>query len=63
MQEFDKKCRNLVNFPMMGRSYAEVKPNLRGVPIMGYILLYQIAGNDITIVRVVNGHQDLTAQF
>jgi toxin ParE1/3/4 len=25
VQEFDKKCRNLVNFPMMGRSYAEVK--------------------------------------
>jgi toxin ParE1/3/4 len=31
--EFNKKCRNLVNFPNIGRSYAEIEPSLRGIPL------------------------------
>lgn len=40
--EFKKKCQYLTQFPNLGRSYATLKPNLRGIPLMGYIILYQI---------------------
>ncbi|WP_435023289.1 type II toxin-antitoxin system RelE/ParE family toxin [Nostoc sp. CALU 1950] len=32
-REFNKKCQNLANFPSMGRSYAHIKPSLRGLPL------------------------------
>ncbi len=33
IDEFNKKCRYLANFPNMGRSYADIKDYLRGVPL------------------------------
>jgi len=38
-----------------GKSYEELAPQLRGVPIDGYILLYRLVGEDIEIFRVVSG--------
>lgn len=57
--EFNKKCRNLVNFPNIGRSYAEIEPSLRGIPLEGYVILYRVADNNVEIVRVVSGYPDL----
>ncbi|MBC7969393.1 MAG: type II toxin-antitoxin system RelE/ParE family toxin [Verrucomicrobia bacterium] len=57
--EFNKKCRNLVNFPNIGRSYAEIEPSLRGIPLEGYVILYRVADNNVEIVRVVSGYRDL----
>lgn len=28
IEEFNQKCQNLVNFPNMGRSYAQIEPLL-----------------------------------
>ena len=53
-QEFDRKCRNLVQFPHIGRSYHHVLPNLRG-----YIILYEVTDESVTILHVVHGQQDL----
>ncbi|MBE9215378.1 type II toxin-antitoxin system RelE/ParE family toxin [Plectonema cf. radiosum LEGE 06105] len=39
LDEFNKKCRYLANFPNMGRSYAEIKDYLRGLPIESYIIV------------------------
>ncbi|MBE9214272.1 type II toxin-antitoxin system RelE/ParE family toxin [Plectonema cf. radiosum LEGE 06105] len=33
IQEFEKKCKNIVTFPNMGRSYEDIAPFLRGLPI------------------------------
>ncbi|MBC6422428.1 MAG: type II toxin-antitoxin system RelE/ParE family toxin [Hormoscilla sp. SP5CHS1] len=63
VEEFEKKCRNLVEFPNMGRSYAEIKPSLRGIPIEGYIILYRVIENGVEIVRVVSGYRDLPSLF
>lgn len=35
-QDFARRCQQLVNFPNMGRSYAEIRPDLRGLPLDGY---------------------------
>ena len=62
-KEFNKKCKNLANFPIMGRSYAYIKPSLRGLPLDGYIIIYQIIDDGVEILRVVSGRQDLESLF
>jgi toxin ParE1/3/4 len=62
-QEFDRKCRNLVQFPHIGRSYEYLLPSLRGIPLRGYIIFYEVTDESVTILHVVHGQQDLTALF
>lgn len=62
-KEFNKKCKNLANFPKMGRSYAYIKPSLRGLPLDGYIIIYQVIDDGVEILRVVSGRQDLESLF
>jgi toxin ParE1/3/4 len=38
LQEFTKKCRNLATFPTMGKSYSQIRSDLRGIPLQGYII-------------------------
>jgi toxin ParE1/3/4 len=63
VDEFNKKCRYLANFPNMGRSYADIKDYLRGVPIERYIILYRVTDSGIEILRVVSGYRDLESLF
>jgi toxin ParE1/3/4 len=37
LEEFSKKCRYLTQFPLMGRSYREIRPYLRGLPMKTHI--------------------------
>lgn len=63
-QEFNRKCKYLVNFPFIGKSYPSISNGLRGLPIQGYIILYLVTkDNQLEIVRVVNGRQDLENLF
>ncbi|MEH1838219.1 MAG: type II toxin-antitoxin system RelE/ParE family toxin [Nostoc sp.] len=62
-REFNKKCQNLANFPSMGRSYAHIKPLLRGLPLDGYVILYQVLDDGVEILRVVSGNRDLESLF
>ena len=60
---FNKKCKQLIKFPKMGRSYEEIRPNLRGLPLNGYIVFYQITEDILEILRVVHGSRDLENLF
>ncbi|MBD2487749.1 type II toxin-antitoxin system RelE/ParE family toxin [Aulosira sp. FACHB-615] len=62
-REFHNKCQKLAQFPNMGRSYAHVKDSLRGLPLNGYIILYQVIDDGVTILRIVSGRQDLESLF
>ena len=62
-QKFNKKCQQLTNFPNLGRSYAGLKPGLRGLPLDGYIVFYRVINDGVEIVRVVGGRQDLEVLF
>jgi toxin ParE1/3/4 len=50
-------------FPQMGRSYGDLRPGLRGISLDRYIIFYEVVDDDITILRVVNGYQNLNALF
>jgi toxin ParE1/3/4 len=58
-KEFNRKCQNLVQFPNMGRSYSHIMPMLRGLPLDGYIIFYQVTEEAVTILHVVSGSQDI----
>lgn len=42
LDAFERKCEALTQFSKMGKTYEELSPQLRGVPIDGYIMLYRI---------------------
>lgn len=62
-QDFARRCQQLVNFPNLGRSYTEILPDLRGLPLNGYIIFYRILDDGIEILRVVSGRRDLPPLF
>lgn len=61
--EFNRKCQNLVQFPNIGRSYSHISPDLRGIPLQGYIIIYEVTDDTVTILHVVSGRQDLETLF
>lgn len=63
VNEFKKKCQYLAQFPKLGRSYGEIRPNLRGVPLMNYVILYQVIDGGVEIVRVISAYRDLGSIF
>ncbi len=67
LQAFNAMCRQLVRFPNLGRSYAHLRPNLLGLSLRGFIILYLVNDRDdsigIEILRVVNGRRDLETIF
>ena len=62
-QLFNQKIKQLTHFPLMGRSYNHIKPSLRGLPLKGYIIFYRVSDEQIEILRIVNGHQNLSDLF
>ena len=42
LNEFNKKCRYLSQFPMMRCSYREIRFYLRGLPMKKHIIFYRV---------------------
>jgi toxin ParE1/3/4 len=63
INEFEKKCKYLANFPNMGRSYDDIKPSIRGLPLADRIIFYRIIDDGIEIIRVFSGYRDLESLF
>ena len=63
IDEFTKKCHYLTQFSLMGRSYSQLRPYLRGIPLQNYIIFYRIANDGIEIMRIIRGDRDLEAFF
>jgi toxin ParE1/3/4 len=63
VETFNQKCQHLARFPYIGKSYARLRPGLRGLLLMDYIIFYQVVEDDVEILRVVSGYQDLQGIF
>jgi toxin ParE1/3/4 len=59
LQLFNEKCARLMQFPNMGKSYGHIRLWLRGVPLDNYIIFYEVLNDEITILRIVSGRQNL----
>jgi toxin ParE1/3/4 len=58
-----QKCRQVAQFPNMGKSYNRLAKNLRGFSVNDYIIFYYPRSDGIDIVRVVSGYRDLELLF
>ena len=58
-----KQCVRVAKFPLSGKNYDTLKPNLRGFILKNYIVFYTIEGENITIIKVVSGYRDLKVIF
>lgn len=56
-----QKCRLLAEFPEMGKSYEQLAPNLRGVVVQDYIVLYYPREEGVDIARIFSGYRDIEA--
>ena len=58
-----RKCRLLAEFPGMGKSYEKLAPNLRGIVVQDYIILYYPREDGVDIARIFSGYQDFESIF
>lgn len=58
-----QKCKLVANFPQMGKSYEQIRPNLRGFLVGDYIIFYYAHDNGIFILRIVSGYRNLDILF
>ncbi len=63
LKAFNQKCQSLTQFPNLGKRYPQVREDLRGIPLNGYIIFYRMQTDTVEILRVVDGRQDLEALF
>ena len=58
-----QKCKLFANFPKMGKSYSQIRPNLRGFLVKDYIIFYYPHNEGIIIVRIISGYRNLDTLF
>ena len=63
LRRIASKLERLAEFPEMGSSRPEVAPSAKILVEGNYLILYEPAGNDIEVVRVVHGARDLRDLF
>lgn len=63
VEAFSQKCQHIARYPYIGKSYAQLRPDLRGLSLMGYIIFYRVLDDKIEILRVVSGYRNLQDVF
>ena len=54
----------LARHPSIGRARDEdLRPGLRSFPVGEYLIIYRIQDEDVLIIRVLRGSQNITALF
>ncbi|HEY9703110.1 MAG TPA: type II toxin-antitoxin system RelE/ParE family toxin [Allocoleopsis sp.] len=62
-REFNRRCQELTAFPNSGKSYKEIRPDLRGLSFERYVIFYRLLDDGVEILRVVNGRRNLPSLF
>jgi toxin ParE1/3/4 len=57
------QCRQLAEFPRMGRARENLAPNLRSFPVKKYVIFYRPVDDTIEIVRILHGARDIESIF
>ncbi len=53
------ECRELANKPLVGRSYDECRPGLRGYPCGKHVIFYRVLSlTKVRIIRVLHEQMD-----
>jgi len=60
---FNAKIGGLAHFPFIGRERPAVAPGLRSLVASNYVIFYRVQGDDVVIIRVLDGRRDIDAEF
>jgi toxin ParE1/3/4 len=53
----------LAQFPYMGRARDDLRPGLRSFPVGQYVVIYAIEDEDVQILHVFHGRQDIEGRL
>ncbi|MEJ2378168.1 MAG: type II toxin-antitoxin system RelE/ParE family toxin [Pseudolabrys sp.] len=62
-REFEQKFSSLSRFPFIGRERSHVSKGVRSVVAGKYVIFYRIERDQITSMRILDGHRDIDAEF
>ncbi len=64
LREIDAQFQKLALHPLIGRDRKDLNPGLRSFPIGNYVIFYQpiSAKSGVKIVRVIEGHRNITPE-
>lgn len=58
------QCRRLAELPgTLGRSRPDIRPDVRSFALRNYVLVFRYQDEAIDILRVIERHRDIGAQF
>ena len=57
------QCRQLAQFPRMGRARENLAPNLRSFPMAKFVVFYRPVDDTVEIIRVLYGARDIESIF
>lgn len=60
LDRIETRCERLRTFPKLGPERPDIAADARVLVIERWLVIYRIAGEDVQIVRVVDGSRDLT---
>jgi toxin ParE1/3/4 len=58
-----QQCRQLAQFPRMGRTRFNLAPNLRSFPVKKFVIFYRPVDDTVEIVRILYGARDIESIF
>jgi toxin ParE1/3/4 len=53
----------LSQYPRMGRARDDLRPGLRSFPVGQYVIIYIISDEDVEILHVLHGRQDIDGRL
>ena len=63
VEAIHKKLDILSHFPFAGQSRPHLGPAIRGFVSGNLVILYVAEGEDITVVRIIDGRMDVDEEF
>lgn len=60
LDRIESRCERLRTFPKLGPERPDIAADARVLVIERWLVIYRIAGEDVQIVRIVDGSRDLT---
>jgi toxin ParE1/3/4 len=58
-----QQCRQLAQFPRMGRMRFNLAANLRSFPVKKFVIFYRPLDDTVEIVRILYGARDIESIF
>lgn len=63
LKGIDSTLQRIAQFPQIGRKRDELYPGSRSLSYKQFLIFYRLLNDDIEVLRVMSGYQDLTALF